>query len=328
MTAPTLETLFAPIADDLRELEDVLEMEAAAPDPLLQTLVQHVVRNPGKRLRPSLVFLCARAAGGVTADHMRLACVVELLHAATLVHDDILDHAATRRGRPSVPARWDSEIAVIFGDYLFSVSFGLIAEFAEPRIVRELASSTRAMCEGEMLQLQDRFHRQIPSTAEYLRMIELKTATLLSACARLSVFLADRGRDDEAWGRFGHQFGMAFQIVDDCLDLRGEERQTGKSLGTDLTTGKATLPFLEILDRLPPPERARMLEAFWDGDLPNDRKRDRILSAPCAGEAFEACDRRARAYLDAARAFLRSQPPSPAREALEGMAEHLRVRRR
>lgn len=328
MKTRALDEILRPVADDLRSLEDVIQLEASAPDPMMENLVRHVSDARGKRLRPAMVFLCGRATGALQAEHMRLACVVELLHNATLVHDDILDHADTRRGRPSVNARWDSEIAVIFGDFLFSIAFGLISEFTEHRVSQELSGVTRAMCEGEMLQLQDRFRRAIPSSASYLRMIELKTASLLSASARLAGLLADRGGDDEAWARFGREFGMAFQIVDDCLDLVGQEGKMGKSLGTDLTTGKATLPFLRLLEGAPEAEREEMLREFWRQDLDPGEKRARFVGHPRAQSAFDAAWAQAATHVASAKEALREQRPSPYRDALEELTDHLLVRER
>ncbi len=328
MKTRNLAEILTLVADDLRSLEDVLQLEVAAADPLMQGLVHHVAQNRGKRLRAALVFLCGRAGGMLQAEHMRLACAAELLHNATLVHDDILDHAATRRGAPAVNAKWGSEIAVIFGDYLFSVAFSLIMEFPETRIGRQLAISTRAMVEGEMLQLQDRFQKAIPSTASYLRMIELKTASLMSSCTGLAGFLADRSADDEAWARFGHEFGMAFQIVDDCLDLMGHEGTMGKSLGTDLTTGKATLPFLKMLELSKPAERDDLLRRFWEPDDDPTRKRTRFVRLPVAQAAFEASWAQAASHIAAAKETLLRQRPSPFRDALEGLTDHLLIRQR
>jgi octaprenyl-diphosphate synthase len=201
----------------------------------------------GKRLRPALLFLSGRAAGEVTEAHMRFALAVEAIHAATLVHDDVLDEATLRRSRPTMNVLWGNEASVLFGDYLFTHAFQVASSAGEKRALEIIAAAAVAVCEGELLQIAERGNLQL-TEERYREIVAKKTAVLCESACRLGAALA--GADaaaEESLAAYGRGVGVAFQIVDDCLDLTGDEHEVGKSLGTDLRKGKYTLPIIHFL---------------------------------------------------------------------------------
>jgi octaprenyl-diphosphate synthase len=212
----------------------------------------------GKQLRPTLVGLCAEATGGITDAHVTAAVIVELVHLATLIHDDVMDEAEVRRGRPTVAAKWGNEHAVLFGDCLFAHALKLAASYPTPDICRAVASATQVVCSGEILQNQQRLNFQVP-LKDYFRVLEMKTAALFAlSCDLGACFNTPTAAQRKALQEFGLALGTAYQIYDDCLDLFGTETLAGKSLGTDLAKGKLTLPVLLFQQRAPERDRIRL----------------------------------------------------------------------
>ena len=223
-------------------LEDLRPGEAD-----LRPLVDHVAGYRGKQLRPALVLLTAEACGHVQPAHVTVAKVIELIHTATLVHDDILDDASMRRRLPTVNSMHGNEVPVLLGDYLYALAFELAVAMDDPTCSRVLAAVVREVCQGEITQILHRFDFEW-TEERYFQVIRDKTASLYGAAGRLGAHYA--GADDasqHAFEDYGIELGVAFQIVDDCLDLVGDERVVGKSLGTDLIKGKLTLPLLRLL---------------------------------------------------------------------------------
>src|SRR5688500_14768128 len=229
-----LQSLYAPIGDELVEVERILKDELRNPHPFVDELVRYGCLLGGKRLRPALLLLTAKSLGSVTKDHLTLAAVVEMIHTATLVHDDVLDEADMRRHLATVNARWDNESSVLLGDYLFTHAFYLASTLDNVIGCRLIGRATNAVCEGELRQKGSRGNFEL-TEQEYLSIIEGKTAELTAVSCRLGALFA--GAADEValqLDGFGRDLGIAFQIADDLLDVQGQEQSTGKSLGTDL----------------------------------------------------------------------------------------------
>src|SRR5947209_19195480 len=229
--APAPVDLYAPIAADLEEVERVLARSLRNPRPRVAAVVDHVRHYRGKRLRPVLLLLAARACGRLTAAHHVLGAVVEMIHTATLVHDDVLDGAAVRRHVATVNARWGNQTSVLLGDYLFTHAFHLPSTLDDPRACRLIGLPTNRVCEGEMCQGLERGNLDLSEDA-YFDMIDGKTAELIACCCQLGALYSGAANDVvERLTRFARWVGQAFQIADDLLDLVGEEQATGKSLG-------------------------------------------------------------------------------------------------
>ena len=219
--------------------------------------MKHGFRLGGKRLRPALVLLSAQACGGIRPEHVPLAAMAELIHTASLVHDDVLDEATIRRHLDTINARWDNEASVLLGDYLFARAMCLASSLDDAFACRLISESARNMCEGELKQIESRGDYDL-SESDYFEIIAGKTAALTACCCRLGAHYA--GAEPavcEALARYGHDLGVAFQIADDVLDLLGDEAAVGKSLGTDLRKQKATLPLIRLLATVSAEDRER-----------------------------------------------------------------------
>src|SRR5882724_9703358 len=265
-SAPNKETL-ATWKDIAEPVEPFLEAVAARLgkqvrefDGALLPYAEYALTGQGKQLRPALVAMSANAVGRVTDSHITVAVIIEMVHLATLVHDDVMDEAEIRRGRLTLGANWGNEIAVLFGDCLFAQALKLAASFPTPEICRAVAMATNTVCSGEILQTQHR--RDFEFTREkYLKAIEMKTAELFALSCYLSACLsAASAKERKALRQFGLAFGTAYQVYDDCVDLFGSETAAGKSLGTDIAKGKLTLPVLVVWERADARDRARIQE--------------------------------------------------------------------
>lgn len=251
-----LDQLYEPICRELEGCERILRAELRNENAYVDQLVRHGFRLGGKRLRPALLLLAAKAAGNVTQEHLVLAAVVEMIHTATLVHDDVLDGAAVRRHLHTLNARWGNEASVLVGDYLFTHSFYLASTLSDTFACRTIGRATNLVCEGELRQIESRGNFNL-SEDEYLAIIEAKTAELCSCSCLLGAHYAgprvqEARAVEEALARYGRWLGIAFQITDDLLDLVGHESATGKSMGTDLALQKPTLPVIRLLEQAGP----------------------------------------------------------------------------
>jgi octaprenyl-diphosphate synthase len=241
----------------LEEVEKRIADQATAFDPDIEGYVAYAVGGRGKRLRPLLALLAGGATGKINSGHVDLAVIVELIHIATLVHDDIMDEAERRRGQPTLNARWGNSLSVLLGDCLFAHALNLSTNFENADISRAIARAAREICSGEMIQTQRRFDLKL-GVEDYLRIVEKKTGSLFSAAAELAALISEADTNViESFRNFGFQIGTAYQIYDDCLDLAGNETMTGKTLGTDLRKGKFTLPVLIFLGSASESERER-----------------------------------------------------------------------
>ena len=313
----------------LAEVETRIARQAAAFDPAIEGYVTYAIGGRGKRLRPLVALLAAGATGEINSGHVDLAVIVELIHIATLVHDDIMDEAERRRAQPTVNARWGNSLSVLLGDCLFAHALNLSANYDEPEISRAIARTASEVCSGEMIQTQRRFDLKL-RVEEYLRIVEMKTGSLFAVGAELAATLsgADKGKIDML-RQFGMRVGTAYQIYDDCLDIAGTESATGKTLGTDLRKGKFTLPVLNFLQGATEFERERCSALILEGrtdevtELLRNGANNGALNASITtgvemiGQAHAALEPLpANAYTDALHAL---------GEALAEMLEQLRV---
>ncbi len=315
--------MYGPIAAELDQCEDVLRRELRSDDSFVDQLVKHAFRLGGKRLRPALLLLPAKALGGVEAEHITLAAVVEMIHTATLVHDDVLDEATIRRHRETINARSDNEASVLVGDFLFTHAFALASSLQTTFACQTIGRATNIVCAGELRQIHSRGNFAL-SEAEYLDIIEDKTAELCACCCRLGAHYARATPEvEESLDRFGRNLGIAFQIADDLLDVVGDEAQAGKSLGTDLDKQKLTLPVIRLLAQADEPRRAEILRSLKLGG----EGRPALRQALAASDALDYARARATWYADQALDELRVLPAGPAREVLESLTRFVVARR-
>lgn len=245
--SPSFAEAFELVNPHLYTVEERIRAQAKSFDPAVEGYISYICGAGGKRLRPALALLSAGATGKITPAHVDLAVILELIHIATLVHDDIIDGAELRRDQPSANAKWGNAISVLLGDVLFAHALRLSTNFSNSDICRRIADAAAEVCSGEILQTQRRFDLKL-TTADYYRIIEMKTAALFSAACELAAFISESSPAViGALKTFGTKLGTAYQIYDDILDLAGNEEETGKTLGTDLKKGKFTLPVLLAL---------------------------------------------------------------------------------
>jgi octaprenyl-diphosphate synthase len=248
--APTLQDLYRDIVPDLGGVEDVIVHALQSEKPEIAGMTVHASGHGGKRMRPAIVLLVARAAGDLVPNHVSLAAVVEMIHLATLVHDDVIDEADLRRRRRTIKALWNPHDAVLLGDIIFARAIRVLASMGDTRSLVTLTSALGTVCEGEILQNR-RSHDPGLTEETYYAVIDAKTAELYARGCELAAHLAGANEDAiRAFGAFGRELGAAFQITDDCLDLVGTEAEVGKSLGTDLVGGKMTLPLILLRARI------------------------------------------------------------------------------
>jgi octaprenyl-diphosphate synthase len=252
------------VQPQLEEVEARIAKQAAAFDPAIEGYVSYAVGSRGKRLRPILALLSGGATGPVNGEHIDLAVIVELIHLATLVHDDIMDEAERRRGQPTVNARWGNSLSVLLGDCLFAHALNLATNFDNADISRVIARAAREVCSGEIIQTQHRFDLHL-ATEDYLRIVKMKTGSLFAAASELGATInSAEPAVVSALKDYGMKIGAAYQIYDDCVDIAGSEKETGKTLGTDLRKGKLTLPVLMLLQSAPANDRERLSALILD----------------------------------------------------------------
>ena len=311
--------LAGPIAADLEEVERVLARVLRNRHARVVPVVDHVRHYRGKRLRPVLLLLTARACGKVGPAHHVLGAVVEMIHTATLVHDDVLDGARVRRRVGTVNALWGTKTSVLLGDYLFTHAFHL-ASTVDAAACRMIGEATDRVCEGELCQVLEAGNLNL-SEADYFDIIDGKTAELTACCCRLGAHYAGASPEViEALARFGRQLGQAFQIADDLLDLVGSEKTAGKSRGTDIEQGKLTLPVIHLLGTGPEQlaARARHVLAAADG-----QRREALRACLEEAGSLEYARRRALELTEQARRELACLPASPHRGILETMTDRV-----
>ncbi len=320
----TAKEIFDLVKADLSVVEEEIALESLSSVDAITTIGRYLHSSGGKRLRPTLLLLSAKLiGGGVNVKHtsaIHLGAVVELIHAATLVHDDVIDAAETRRGRPSTNAQWGNHTSVLAGDWLYMQAFQIAVRERNFRVLDILIGLTQMMVEGELLQLE-RIGRIDVSEADYMELVHRKTAGLFSACARLGALVASAdSHAEDRLGDYAWNLGMAFQLVDDVLDFTAREQTLGKPVGGDLREGKITLPLIYALERASADER-RLVEIILQ-----ERSYDRVPFRQIRAliekyNGFERIQGRAQAFTDKARQLIGGFPESPYQRALYAVTE-------
>ena len=315
-----LHALLEPIRADLEEVEAELCRMMSASSLPLKALLDHVSLFAGKRLRPALTLLAGRLFGRVRPEHYRVGAIIELIHTATLIHDDILDESSMRRRMETVNRLVGNETAVLLGDYLFATGFKEAALFDDPFAARYLSGVVAVVCRGEILQVHHR-HDFAMSEEVYLRIINEKTAALYAAALRCGAHFGDATREQSlALEGFGTRVGKAFQIIDDILDLTGEEATVGKSLGTDLEKAKMTLPLMRLRDVAGERDARRLQEVLHSGSAD---ARPELLPLLEKYGAIESARATARELLAEAHDLLGTLPDVPERGHLHQVTDYV-----
>lgn len=307
------------VHDELRQVDEQIRLESQAPVEAITAISRHLHYGGGKRLRPMLLLLSSRLVGDGGHSAIRLAAVVELVHTATLVHDDVIDGADTRRGQPSPNVKWGNQTSVLAGDWIYMKAFQMALREANFRILDMLVDVTQLMVEGELLQLERLGSLQV-TEAEYLDLVHRKTAALFAACGRLGALCAGGSESQQQrLGEYAWNVGMAFQLVDDVLDLTATEEVLGKPVGSDLREGKVTLPLIYALQEAG--EEARRVIATVLEDRGYRRVPfSAVLELARAG-GIQRARRRAEQFAETARKVISSFPESPYQRALYSLAD-------
>jgi len=322
-TRSAVQALYAPVAKEMAQVEEMLARELRSEYPFVDELVRRSFRYGGKRLRPALLLLAAKAAGGVTDEHLTLATVIEMIHTATLIHDDVLDEAELRRHLDTINARYSNESSVLLGDYLFTHSFYLASTLETTFACRAIGQATNVVCEGELRQIHERGNLFL-GEKDYLQIIDAKTAELTACACRLGGHYAGASQEtEEQLTRYGRNLGIAFQIIDDLLDLLGDETTVGKSLGSDMDKGKATLPVIRLISVTAAEDRDELLELF---ELPPDQRSAALAQRLDATDAIQYTRDKARWYVEQAILDLQHLPPSESRDILQALARFVLAR--
>ncbi|MCS6860431.1 MAG: polyprenyl synthetase family protein [Abditibacteriales bacterium] len=317
--------LLRPVQADLRAVEEEIARLIDTPVPIIREVTLHTLGAGGKRLRPTLTLLSAKAVGNVTPQVITLASLVELTHTATLIHDDVVDHAEMRRGRRAANVLWGNEATVLVGDYIYSQVVFILSHDEFKPFMYTLARATNRMCAGELLEIELR--RKLTTTeAEYKQLIQYKTAELISAACQLGA-LGARGKAAEvrALGDYGLHTGMAFQIADDLLDVVSDRQKIGKPVGHDAREGKITLPYIRTLAVAEPADRMRLEQLLGSEDWDNAAMEE-VTAIVRRYDGIAYSQQVAREYVHAAQRALAPLRPSPIKDILHAVAEFVVVR--
>ncbi len=305
--------LFPVLADDLDQVDRVIRLRLSSEVALINTVADYIIGAGGKRMRPVLLLLVARALGYQGTHHHLLAAVIEFIHTATLLHDDVVDESELRRGRGTANAMFGNAASVLVGDFLYSRAFQMMVEPDDMRVMRVLSDATNVIAEGEVLQLMNCNDPDVDET-RYLQVIRYKTAKLFEAAGQIGAILCGAPAEvEEAAAEYGRRMGTAFQLIDDVLDYSGDTGEIGKNVGDDLREGKATLPLIHVMAHGTGDERAMVRQAIEQG---HTEQFDAISAAIRRTGALEYARDRARGEAAAAAAALSHLPISQYRDAL------------
>jgi octaprenyl-diphosphate synthase len=307
--------IFDLLRSDLAQVEREIGLESVASIEAVTYIGQYLQSGGGKRLRPMLVLLCGKLLGETNPSLISMAAVVEMIHTATLVHDDVIDLAKTRRGRPSINVVWGNHTSVLAGDWLYMQAFQIALRERNFAVLDLLINLTQMMVEGELLQL-DRIGKIGVTEADYMELVDRKTASLFSACARLGAMSAGVGEATETrLGEYAWNLGIAFQLIDDILDFTSREKILGKPVGNDLREGKVTLPLIYALESAEPEERRLVETVLTDGNY-DQVPFAKILHILNRHNGIERAQERAQSFSDKARTIISEFPESPYQRAL------------
>ncbi len=325
-TELSLDAINASIQSDLRIVEDKILEILATPNELSSEVIRYFFRSKGKFLRPSLCLFGASFGDQAVQATIQMAAALEIFHSATLIHDDIIDSSYLRRNVPTINARWGPQIAVLVGDYLHDKAIGAVFGTKNDRAISVFLETAGIVCDGEILELNEKNNFQLRED-QYFQVIEKKTASLLSCCLETGAILAGLEIDQVlALKRFGLYFGMAFQIIDDCLDFVGKENEFGKTLGADLSQGVLTLPLIRLISLVD--ERTKQ-EIFHLVKSAHAHERfERLVRYLEECEALHYATEKAREFTDQARLELAGLPDRPARQSLALFLDYILERNR
>ncbi|NLI82543.1 MAG: polyprenyl synthetase family protein [Deltaproteobacteria bacterium] len=318
--------IMARIRPDLERIEAEINRLLTSSVPLISIVGRHIMSSGGKRLRPLLMILSARLCGYRGNHDASLAVVFEFLHAATLLHDDVVDHAEFRRNQPAANTIWGNPAVVLVGDFLYAKSILMTVGYSNVRILEVLMEATTRMAEGEVLQLVHKDNLEIDEL-EYLDVIDRKTAGLISAACQVGALLGGVEKEEEmALRDFGHHLGIAFQLIDDTLDYTGDVKELGKPVGNDVQEGKATLPLIFALRNGSAREKKRVMEIFSSERIPHGVFME-LKELVTRSGGIEYTRRLATEHVEKAKAALALFPANGARQILEDIAEYVIHRR-
>jgi octaprenyl-diphosphate synthase len=324
---PTLDTIRGPVSEAFDRFQDRLDEAFFCDVHLVGAVGAHLHRAFGKRFRPTLLLLTAKSFGSVSEEALLGAVVVELIHTATLIHDDSVDKSIVRRGLPTVNHIWNNDVAILMGDYLYSKAFSILVRNRMYGAMDLLAEATHRMSQGELRQIEQK-NRLDLTEAEYMRVIEEKTACLMSAGCELGALTGGADREAQrALGRFGHAVGLAFQITDDIFDYLGVQDVIGKAMGSDLEGGKITLPLITALERAPERERREVTELIRNREFRNGHWADVVRFVTDYGGVAES-QARSLQLAELADRELKFVPRTEAREALRDAVRYAVTRHR
>ena len=320
------EKIYAEVGPDMVRIEKEIRHLLDSNIPLISVVGRYIMNSGGKRLRPLLMILSSRLCGYTGSDDIPLAVVFELLHAAALLHDDVVDHAEFRRSQPAANTIWGNPAVVLIGDYLYSKSIQMAVRYNDIRILDVLLGATTKMSEGEVLQLINCDNLEVGEN-DYLAVITNKTAVLISAACQTGAILAGAGSVEEnALKAYGHHVGIAFQLVDDTLDFTGEVEELGKPVGNDLQEGRVTLPLIYALQKAKAAERFRLRQLFI-ADQVRAKDMAEIRSLVLRAGGIEYTNNKACEHSMSAKEALRIFPKGPVKEILDDIADYVICRR-
>jgi octaprenyl-diphosphate synthase len=321
-----IQDVFRHYGDDLKRVEEHMEMYLRSEVHLIPEVIHYIIGSGGKRFRPLLLLASSSLCGYKGEKRYPLSAVIEFIHTATLLHDDVIDAAETRRGKTSANNVWGNAASVLVGDFLYSKSFKLMTDHGNLAIIKLLSETTNTMSEGEVFQLVKRGDINI-AEKEYLSIIEKKTAILISAaCATGGILGAAPESRVEALTRFGMRLGSAFQITDDTLDYVAEEAELGKAIGKDLEEGKMTLPLIRTLKKCNPEERSLIKRVIENRERTGQDMAD-VMSLIHRYDGINYSLNKAKAYIDEGKGFLESFEASEAKDALLAISDYIVERR-
>jgi len=318
----TIKEVFDLVRPDLLRVEEEFGLQTTTDVRPIAEIGQYLQEGGGKRLRPALVLLAAKLCGYEGVSAIRLGAVMEMIHTATLVHDDVIDEADTRRGRPSTNCRWGNPMSVLAGDWLYMQAFNIALSERNFRILDILIRLTQVMVEGELLQLTS-LRKPTVSEEEYLELAYRKTACLFSACLRLGALLGGKTEEEETrLGLYGIKLGLAFQLIDDLLDFTSSEEVLGKPIGNDVREGKMTLPLIYLMQRCTPEEARKVSRVLEEGGFQSPEFAE-ILDLIDHYGTLNATREKAQDFSDEARSFLEGYPHSPYKDALHSLPDFI-----
>lgn len=313
-----IDAIYSLVNEELKQTEQLIEQSLASEVALINELSRHIIQSGGKRIRPLLVLLSAKAFAYSSHFHIHLAAIVELIHTATLLHDDVIDGSTLRRGQSTANALWGNQASVLVGDYLYAHAFQLMVEMDRMEILLALSESTKVIVQGEILQMQYS-HRASTSEADYLEVIRCKTGKLFQTSATLGAMIANAGLAEvKAIGEFGLQLGIAFQLMDDALDYQADPTKVGKNLGDDLAEGKMTLPLIYALQHCSVSEAKLIQHSIEAGDISHLTEILHIIETTQGMKYTLALAER---IVQQAIRYLHTLPVSLYCDALKGLAE-------